>query len=208
MKKLLFVLFILFIFSFSHAQTYLGLRGGAHLSSIDFDPNIPAESKWFPNVGIAFIHSNLPYRGIQIELNYTQKGFTAEYANGYSASRTYNFLELPLLSRFYIRNSGTQIVINVGPDLFYHFDDSGNEIHPRKFFGERYFVSNYKHDYAIHDLELGILFGLGVFRQFEKTSIQAELRTYYQMTTFVKNDAFRDSRSFLYTLSLAYFFNM
>jgi len=208
MKKTTFIVILLFSLTYTYAQSYLGIRSGVHLSAIDFDPNIPAESKWFPNFGISFIHSNLPYRGIQIELNHTQKGFTAKYANGYSASRTYNMIEIPILSRFYIRNQGTQIVINIGPDIFYHYDDSGNEQFPRKFFGERYFVSNYKHDYSIHDLEFGLLAGVGLFRQFEKSSIQAEFRTYYQMTTFVKNDVFRDSRSFLYILSVAYFINM
>lgn len=207
MRFLLIIIILLSVFSIN-AQTFIGLRGGMQLSSIDFDPNIPVKSAWYPNFGISFIHSNLPFRGIQIELNHSQKGFKAEYANGYSASRTYNYLEIPVLSRFYIRKTGTQIVINIGPDIFYHYDDSGNEKHPRKYFGERYFVSKYKHDYSIHDFELGVLAGLGVFRQFEKTSIQAEFRTYYQMTTFVKNELFNDSRSFLYMLSVAYFFNI
>lgn len=208
MNKIVLVILLFFFINTTEAQSYFGFRSGAHLSAIDFDPNIPAISKWYPNFGISFIHSNLPYRGIQIELNYTPKGFDAEYINGYNASRTYNMLEIPVLSRFYIRSKGTQIIINVGPDVFYHYDESGNQKKPRKFFGERYFASTYKHDYSIHDIEFGILAGLGLFRQFEKSSIQFEFRTYYQMTSFVKTDVFRDSRSFLYMISLAYYVNM
>ena len=112
------------------------------------------------------------------------------------------------MSRFYIRNQGTRIIITIGPNIGYHYDESGDGYKNDRYYGQVRFKPVNKHDLTAYNIEYGLIGGLGLFREFEKTSIQAEFRTYYGLTQFVSNETFFDNRTFIYSLTLSYLFNL
>lgn len=202
-KYIVLLLFTAFAFSLN-AQVYIGIRNGWHQSSIDFSPGIPVEGRYFTSAGLVVKFANLPYRGMQVELNYTQIGWLVEYEDSdFKYSRTFNCLELPVLSHFYIMNKATKIIINVGPNLRYHIDNSGNK------FGEEQLYRHRHHFYKpSNKFEFGLAGGLGVFHSFEKTSIQLELRYANGLTKFIDSDLIIDSRTKVLSVSIIYFLNL
>ncbi len=101
-------------------KTYLGIIQGINISRVDFDfSGIELEFQTGYSGGLVFRYVSEPVAGIQIELNYTEKGWslkpdTTEYYNG-----KLSYIELPLLTHITLGKNKTFITFNLGPYCSY-----------------------------------------------------------------------------------------
>ena len=112
MKRAIPVIFYLLIVIQLNAQnklepkSYLGIIQGINFSRVDFEiSEIEQEMLSGYRGGLVFSYFSESYAGIQIELNYTEKGWTgvldsSEFYNGHI-----NYIELPFLTSIRIGKS-------------------------------------------------------------------------------------------------------
>jgi hypothetical protein len=106
--KNIYIIFILFLCAIgsknSNAQSYLGVKGGVNIPTVNFDDftNVPIvtgfRSAFFisPVYGITYRYMQNDKIGIQIDLNYSTKGWgqnTLDFTNTFITR--INYLELP-----------------------------------------------------------------------------------------------------------------
>jgi len=212
------VLLYLFLFGFwlnSQGQTYLGFKAGLTLSRLSFqetrndifDPDIDQENKAGFTAGAMLKYFYQPHAGIQIELNFTQKGWTELIDENNSFSTTLNYVEMPFLSHFYLGKKKTQWILTVGPNVGYLLSTKEGSIPPGTEGQIMYRITsdNQKR------FSLGVQGGFGVSRT---TSFgQLQLEGYYNISltnTFITIPGFTPERSLnaVLGISLAYFYEL
>lgn len=147
MRKHLIYIFILSLSfsSFSQSQypyTEFGVKGGVNFSQIAY----PIPINLYPHIGntfgIAFKHVEERFLGIQLELNYTEKGsFEKEiFENGdinLMHKRTMTYVEIPILSHFNFDFKHFALFINIGPYIAllqdYNIDSMFNSSSPQDY---------------------------------------------------------------------------
>ena len=134
MKKIVFLFLLVFCSLSVFTQTNdfqpewaFGVNGGTTFSQVRFTPKVPQESLMQYSGGITARYVSENHFGIQVELNYSQRGWkdlTDEvYLNKYERSLTY--LELPLMTHLYF-NMGkrARLVFNLGPQIAWNLNES------------------------------------------------------------------------------------
>lgn len=114
-------------------EYYLGVQGGVMASMMHFNPTVTQSAKnphWGANAGLVFRYAGHKYCGLQVELNWMQRGW---YETTTAYDRTLNYIELPLL--FHL-NFGRKVrwFLNLGPQIGYcvaesHKGESGSDVH-------------------------------------------------------------------------------
>ena len=82
-------------------ETFLGVKGGATYSYVDFSPSVNEQRILGYQAGLMFRNIQQRYVGLQVELNYTVEGWGEETSlieDGSSYYRTLTYIELPLLT--------------------------------------------------------------------------------------------------------------
>jgi hypothetical protein len=121
MKKLLFVLFALALFSISaQAQMQLGLKAGLNLANLSGDDAGSPDTKTAFAFGGFFTYQFSPIFAIQPEIYYSMKGAKDKMTMGSSTidlSYSFNYIEIPLLIKFMIpiKDSNVKPAIIAGP---------------------------------------------------------------------------------------------
>jgi hypothetical protein len=155
-----------------------GLNAGATLSSIGFLPRVPQTLLVQESGGLTARYVSEKNCGLQIELNYTLRGWkeradTVSHFNRYSRSLAY--IELPVLTHFYFAlGKRTRMVINLGPQIAYNVGErelekeliappAGGEPMVPAYYDANYRVGN-KFDYGIAGgLGMEVRTGIGNF---------------------------------------------
>ncbi|MBX2842739.1 MAG: PorT family protein [Flammeovirgaceae bacterium] len=130
MKKYCLLLFVSLFFCFaftSHAQVWIGIKGGYNSSQIVLDPNLNTSEVLSGYLGgLMFKVSANPNVGLQAELNYSQKGWTelTRNSNGeidpnLSFTMRYNYIDFPILTNIYVGKKRVKYFLNFGPHLSY-----------------------------------------------------------------------------------------
>lgn len=118
---------ILSLQSFSQSNTYIGVTAGGNISSVFFNhlafrtnirtslqPGIQfgVTAKYFAPVKTGILNT-----GLQLSINYTQKGYIQEFAEGSGVtnfSSRYNYIEIPFNSIIYLGKKKTKIFVSPG----------------------------------------------------------------------------------------------
>lgn len=134
MRKSLLAILLMLSFTFAVAQPRLsspevsfGVQGGAMASMVNFSPSVsqrPINSYLGATAGLIFRYARHKYCGLQVELNWMQKGWK-EDDTGYQ--RRLDYVELPFLAHI---NFGKQWrgFINIGPQIGYCINSSYNNM--------------------------------------------------------------------------------
>ena len=212
MKNFIFFGVFIFFGYFAQAQMYLGVNGGYASSNIDFSPNEKTEAQYFPNFGITFCWTNLPNRGIQAEVNFVKQGWKTLFTDDFSYLRTFNMIEVPLLSHFNILNKKRQIIINLGPFVSCRINNKGNNL-PNDVFQNYLFneTTQNKTHYYINNAKkyhFGLIGALGLLHKFESSAIQVEFRYTYGLTNFIYSEYITDSRTQNISIKMSYLFGI
>jgi hypothetical protein len=100
----------------SSAQHFIGVREGVSTSGVSFNPSRRDSSTFQTlNVGLAYKYYITTWTGVQLGLNYAEKGFVLE-----DTTRRYRIVEFPFLSQFHAEIWRFRILANVGVYAAYH----------------------------------------------------------------------------------------
>lgn len=112
----------------SFAQDYpymeIGVKGGINLNQISYSQGIDLIPLVGKNIGVVFKHVEEKFLGIQVELNYAEKG-SYEYETNqdleflYEHKRKLNYIEIPIMSHFNFNIKSITLFINAGPYIAY-----------------------------------------------------------------------------------------
>ena len=157
---------------------YIGVSGGAHLSTVDFVPRILQTQRFGVQSGVAakFVSNQLTesgsvLAGVIAELNFSQRGWTEDFDQerhpGFAYSRALNYIDLPIMTHLNAGTGNVRFIFNVGPQISFLLSDASSmsqaladhlvehPISPR--FGMQYLPFEY-----MRRIDYGIIGGMGV----------------------------------------------
>ncbi len=125
------ILFILFVSAnsvFGQVNYFVpeygvGVRGGATASWVSFSPSVAQNSTYGLQAGGVFRYVSAKYFGVQVEANFTQRGWT-EQSDSYTYTRQLNYVEIPFLSHIYFGGKVFRWFFNLGPSVSYQISDN------------------------------------------------------------------------------------
>jgi hypothetical protein len=94
----------------SAAQHFIGIREGVSTSRVSFNP-MRRDSSTFQalNVGLVYKHYIAKWTGLQLGVNYAEKGYTLE-----DTTRRFRIVEFPFLSQFHYEIWRFRVLANAG----------------------------------------------------------------------------------------------
>ncbi len=188
-----------------------GIKQGINSSSVSFSPGIKQGTTLGYIGGLVYKYQNDMYPngwvfGLQIELNYTQKGWTEDLDTiNNSYSRKLDYIELPLITHIVIgKRPKLKYYINLGTSFAYFLSEKenievNNELYRREYYEKE--VENY-FDYSGLG-ELGITYNTGI------GEFQAGVRYQLTFTDLFKTTSetiFENSQNQIWSFSITYFF--
>ncbi len=113
------------------AQHYLGVRGGYGGGTCGFKPDKETGYIWnmyMGGVSYKYYGRQLFVGGVEIDLNYTQKGYKYDKFKGSDTSfqQRFNCIELPVMWQpyFYMFNRHAKFFLNLGANISYNIESS------------------------------------------------------------------------------------
>lgn len=101
----------------------IGVKGGADLSRVFFNPKVKQDFLPGAMAGLMFRYVEESHFGIVAELNMLQHGWKENFEGApYRYSRTMEYLELPILAHIYFGHRG-KFFVNVGPEFGVRLSD-------------------------------------------------------------------------------------
>lgn len=204
MKRIVYISFLLFAALSLPAQPrldkpeyYLGVQGGAMASLVQFTPTVEQDAlspHLGGNAGLVFRYAGHKYCGLQVELNWMERGWR-ETQTGYNRSQHY--IELPFLFHLYF-GKRVRGFFNLGPQIGYCIADTHT--------GE---AANGLHQYLPIDMpfDWGLAGGLGMYGRSKAGTWQIEARFNYSLGDMYNNskaDWFSRSAPMNLSLNLAW----
>lgn len=197
MKKVIIFIssLLIFVSSLCYAQegskTYVGVKGGYNAFKANvyhqvygYIADIGASSGY--QYGMVMMHFLKPHYGVQMELNYTQKGYVQRFKNSPDFKTNFDYIELPFLVNVHTGQRNLHIFINAG--LFIEYlvrleegelpvDVGDADFHP------------YDQD---RDPKFGYGYrgGLGVFYDFKFGTLMFETNFSYSLSNFLDPTTF------------------
>lgn len=207
MKKLITLICLLFsggLFPEGYAQSSFGFKGGVNLSQSNVTQPTTNEVKDMEFVvgnsyGLVFKHVEKGIAGIQLELNYNQKGYRERVRDKIDAHTliTEN-IEIPFMTHIMIGKNSTKFIINMGPYIGFLFSSRDYLVGESKPAASKESMNKY---------EFGILMGIGLVQYTPFGAFQFESRFSHGLTDiyqFNNQDGLRGSQYQVLNFSLAY----
>lgn len=184
------------------AEIYIGPSIGTNASMILFNPGIQQIPLLGYNGGISFRYITEKHVGLQLEFNYSQRGWE-EQDGGYA--RRLNYIEMPFLTHLYLGDTH-RFIFNIGPKVSYLLSESVLINHTSNSTEEQYIKPVY------FPFDYGITAGLGYNLHTRNAGVfQLELRAYYGLSDIfanTKSDYFSTSNNINAALNLGWFIQL
>ena len=197
-------------------EMYFGVQGGIMASTVAFYPKIEQITPLTktvllsPTGGFVFRYNGQKYCGVQVEVNYIQRGWkekgtqlvagtTTEYSIDYT--RKLHYIEVPFLMHLYFGSPQWRFIINAGPQIGYCvYDDEGR--------GDKHQTQTHQYDPITNRFDWGVAGGLGVCCRTKNSGLyQLEARFSYSFGTLFANrttDYFGQSNPMNLSICLAW----
>jgi hypothetical protein len=107
-------------------STYLGITAGGAFNRVGFTPYVKQNMLAASSFGVMFRHVSEPNIGVQIELNYTGRGWTENRDSLGNYTRNLTVLDIPFTAAFIIGSKKLRFAVNLGPDVTYLLHDKEN----------------------------------------------------------------------------------
>lgn len=201
-------------------ERYLGAHAGVIAGMYHFTPTVKQDWTkpcWGGNGGFVFRYIGHKVCGMQVELNYMQRGWNEPATETHLAyTRTLDYLEVPFLMHLYF-GKRARGYFNLGPQIGYCIRSSYTGEIPEQF---RLAMEHGKtsskdiHQYASVEkpFDWGLAAGLGFYYRTRKTGVyQIDVRFNYSFgNTFSssKMDYFDYSNPMVLSLNLAYLWQL
>ena len=223
--RVVFATLSLFAYPTTSAQTHyssnvsLGIKGGADISRVFFNPSVPQSFAVGTTAGLAFRYIEENHFGLIAELNFSQRGWKESFEDAphFSYSRTLNYISLSVLANIYFGGRG-KFFFNVGPEISYFLGESTSsnfnpeEIQEIPGFPLRYRTVAQLTMPVSQKFDYGISAGLGgEFNLNSRNSLYLEGRFYYGLGNIMpskRKDYFSGSNQMTISVALGYWFRL
>lgn len=191
-------------------EHYIGVHGGALFTMMLFTPQVDGSVVWRDRIllsgngGLVYRYNAHKYCGLQVELNYMQRGWREKIDDNPSIkvdyTRRLNYIELPAMAHIYFGKKKVRGFVNVGPQIGVCFLESqSGEQHPIQ--KEQYKPLDSKFDW-------GITGGVGMLvRSVNAGTFQLEARFSYSLGDYFSNtakDYFKHSNPINLSVNIGY----
>ncbi len=201
---------------FSNHNISVGAKGGMSLSRINFQSSVPQKMVGGMVIGASVRYIEENHFGLIGEINLEQRGWKEDFKplDGYSFSRQFTYLQVPLLTHIFFGSDKVRFFFNAGPEIGIMIGEKTSS------------NFDYKHAVDIEELansyrkleqftepverrfDYGISAGLGVeVNVTPKHAINLEGRFYYGLNDVFSNrksDPFQGSSSMSIMVTLGY----
>lgn len=200
-----------------HSNVSVGMKAGADLSRVFFNPSVPQGFAAGPTAGVMFRYIEENHFGLIAELNLNRRGWKESFENApqYSYVRHIDYLSIPILAHIYFGRRG-RFFFNCGPEfsLFLKQSTSTNfnpeEIKNLPDFPLRYRTVEQLTLPVSQKLDYGISAGLGgEFSINRRNAISVEARFYYGLGNIMpskRRDYFSGSNQMTISATVGYWF--
>jgi hypothetical protein len=119
-----------------------GIKQGVNYSMAFFNPSIDQSPTFGYTGGLVYKYQNQRMVGLQLELNYTQKGWTENLAEtGNSYNRKMAYVELPLITHIVFGQKTLKYHINIGTTFAYLISEKEDytvvdELYRKEYYGK------------------------------------------------------------------------
>lgn len=167
-------------------EMYIGVHGGVAASTVLFNPEVPNMSPIYeactlsPGGGLVFRYAGHKCCGVQVELNYNQRGWREANENG-AYFRRLHYVDVPFLMHLFFGKKHGKFIFNLGPEIGYCvLDDHGT--------GNRQTSDIHQYDPISRPFYWGVAGGLGGYYRSDKAGVwQIEARFNYSMGSVFDN---------------------
>lgn len=107
-------------------EFYLGVKGGMVFSRVKFKPNVEQNLYTGNSAGLLFRMISEPHVGIQVELNYLQKGWEEKPLEGNTQFYFHrlNYFDIPVMTHANLGSKAFRFTFNLGPTFAFLISDS------------------------------------------------------------------------------------
>jgi len=164
MIKHILVLFFLYSAFLAKAQFSIGIREGYGTNGLYLEPPTLTDFQvdyWQPSTGLVLIFNNNKNAGLQLEINYAQKGWKEHVKEipGSSYIRSLTYLEVPVFGHWEIGYYKVRPIIFAGPYFAWKLKESSQST----LFDTIFNNAAYNHYYQdIRKLNYGLKVGIGL----------------------------------------------
>lgn len=197
----------------------LGVKGGATISQMAWSPSVRQKMTQGVTFGVTARYTEENHFGIIGELNLTQRGWAEQFepATGLSYSRTFTYLQLPVMTHIFFGSKKFRFFVNLGPEVGYMI---GDKISSNFNYKDVASVTNFPANHRKEQLDMkveskldyGIAAGIGGEARFAgKHSVMIEGRFYYGIGNVFpakRGDTFGASRGMSIEVTAAYMFRL
>ncbi len=106
-------------FDFSNHNISVGAKGGMSLSRINFQSSVPQKMVGGMVIGASVRYIEENHFGLIGEINLEQRGWKEDFKplEGYSFSRQFTYLQVPLLTHIFFGSDKVRFFFNAGPEI-------------------------------------------------------------------------------------------
>ncbi|WP_053406321.1 outer membrane beta-barrel protein [Persicobacter sp. CCB-QB2] len=168
------------------AQQFIGVRAAGAVSSVGYTNNVETNQTLFTTFipaysgGVFYRLYTSPNAGLQIGLDYSKKGFAERVPESRkigdnpqteSIAADYTYLEVPLMSSFYVFKGSTKVVINLGPYFAYQLSNVQKviDVETGNIKSEEQIEYD---DFRDNRFDLGIRAEIGMLQSFGQSSVE------------------------------------
>ena len=107
-------------------EFYFGAKGGMVFSRVKFKPNVDQNMFTGNSAGLLFRMISEPHVGIQVELNYLQKGWEEKPIAGLTQTYVHklNYIDIPIMTHANLGSKAYRFTLNLGPTVAFLLSDS------------------------------------------------------------------------------------
>ncbi len=219
-KKALIIIFC-FLFSVSFrtfsqkkfpTEHSIGITGGVNLCKVSMQPDVVQDFKMGETFGVVYRYIEEKFFGIQAELLYAKRGWKDRLEDfpNYHFERSFDYIELPIMSHIFFGNNRVKGFVNLGPSISYYLGN--DKINTNIISPEEMAFETTHHGLAISNrFDYGIIGGGGLELRFGKNSFIIEGRYYFGLGDIFPNekrDYFESSAHQYVSIKAAYLFHL
>lgn len=184
----------------------LGLKQGINYSTVGFSPGIAQGLTLGYTGGLVFNYQNEKNFALQIELNYSQKGWTEDLdtiSNSYN--RKLNYIELPFITQIVMgKRPKMKVYVNLGTSFAFFLSEKeslevNNELYRREYYEKE--LENHFDYSGLGELGLKLNTGIGQFQ----VGVRYQM-TFTDLFDTTEETIIKNSQNQVWNLSITYFF--
>jgi hypothetical protein len=185
---LLLAVLFLFISPFAFVQAQfipqaaVGIKGGMSFSRYAFSPTQTQDLTMGYTGGLVYKYISQPSLGVQLELNYVQRGWIERIDSTQTYRRDLDFIEIPFMTHVAIGKKNTAFMANFGPSVAYLVSDGDSIKSISDVEGNNYFNKEIENPF-----QFGLVLGLGVIQKTKLGIFQIEGRMTQSLSNIISS---------------------